>query len=46
MGAEVGFNWEKIKGIIDTFNNGMLFLIFLGIGVYAYINRKKFFRKK
>jgi len=45
MGAEVGFNWERIKRIIDTFNNGMLFLIFLGIGIYVYVNRKKFLKK-
>ncbi len=43
-GAEVGLNWEAIKKIIDTFNNGMLFLIFLGVGIYIYKNRKKFFK--
>lgn len=41
MGSKVGFNWERIKGIIDTFNNSMLLLIFLGIGIYVYVNRKK-----
>lgn len=43
-GAEVGLNWEAIKKIIDTFNNGMLFLIFLGVGIYIYKNRKKIFK--
>jgi len=43
-GTKVGLNWEAIKKIIDTFNNGMLFLIFLGVGIYIYKNRKKFFK--
>lgn len=44
-GAQVGFNWEAIKKIIDTFNNSMLLLIILGLGVYLFVNRKKIFRK-
>lgn len=44
-GAHVGFNWEEIKKIIDTFNNSMLALILLGAGLYVYMNRKKIFRR-
>jgi len=41
LGAEIGFNWDQIKKIIDTFNNASLGIIFLGIFLYVYINRKK-----
>ena len=46
MGAKVGFNWHEIKKIIDTFNNGMLVVIGIGLFIYVYKNRKKFFKKK
>ncbi len=45
VGAEMGNNWSQIKKIIDTFNNATLALIVIGILVYLYVNRKKFFRK-
>lgn len=41
LGAEIGFNWDQIKKIIDTFNNASLGIIFLGIFLYVYINREK-----
>jgi len=41
LGAEIGFNWDQIKKIIDTFNNASLGIIFLGILLYVYINREK-----
>lgn len=41
LGAEIGFNWDQIKKIIDTFNNASLGIIFLGIFLYVYIKRKK-----
>lgn len=41
LGAEIGFNWGQIKKIIDTFNNVSLGIIFLGIILYVYFNRKK-----
>ena|GEM_PF-1158283 len=41
LGAEIGFNWDKIKSIIDTFNNASLGIIFLGILLYIYLNREK-----
>lgn len=41
LGAEVGFNWDRIKGIIDIFNNASLGVIFLGILLYIYLNREK-----
>lgn len=43
LGAEIGFNWDQIKGIIDTFNNASLAIIFLGILLYVYLNREKLF---
>ena len=41
LGAEIGFNWDQIKSIIDTFNNVSLGIIFLGIIIYIYLNREK-----
>jgi membrane protein DedA with SNARE-associated domain len=43
LGAEIGFNWDPIKRIIDTFNNASLGIIFLGILLYIYLNREKLF---
>lgn len=43
LGAEIGFNWDQIKEIIDTFNNASLAIIFLGILLYIYLNREKLF---
>jgi membrane protein DedA with SNARE-associated domain len=41
LGAEIGFNWDQIKKIIDTFNNVSLGLIFLGIIIYIYLKRDR-----
>lgn len=46
IGAEIGFNWTEIKRIIDTFNNATLGLIFIGILIYLYVNRKNFIKKE
>jgi len=46
MGAAIGFNWSKIKGVIDTFNNVSTALIVIGILIYIYSNRKKFSKEK
>jgi len=43
LGAEIGFNWDQIKKITDTFNNASLGIIFLGILLYVYLNREKLF---
>lgn len=45
IGAEIGFNWEQISKIIDTFNNSMLLLTAIGISVYIYTNRVKLLKK-
>ncbi len=45
IGAGIGFNWEQISKIIDTFNNSMLLLTAIGISVYVYTNRAKLFKK-
>jgi membrane protein DedA with SNARE-associated domain len=46
IGAELGDNWDQIKKIIDTFNNATLGLIIIGIIVYLYVNREKFFKRR
>jgi membrane protein DedA with SNARE-associated domain len=46
VGAEIGDNWEQIKKVIDTFNNATLGLIVIGIIVYLYVNREKFFKRR
>jgi len=45
LGAEIGFNWDQIKKITDTFNNTSLGIIFLGILLYIYLNREKLFNE-
>ena len=44
LGAKLGFNWSEIKRIIDTFNNSMFILLGIGVLIYVYFNRKKFFK--
>jgi membrane protein DedA with SNARE-associated domain len=46
VGAEIGFNWDRIKGIIDTFNNVSLGLIVVAILIYIYFNRRKLLKNK
>ena len=41
LGAEIGFNWFQIKGILDTVNNVLTFLTTLVVAIILYKNRKK-----
>lgn len=41
LGAEIGFNWFEIKGILDTINSILTFLTALAIALIIYKNRKK-----
>lgn len=43
LGAEIGFNWDQIKKVTNTFNNVSLTIVFLGILLYIYLNREKLF---
>lgn len=44
LGSRIGFNWEEIKRIIDTFNTGMLLLT--GLGIIGYVLMKRLKSKK
>jgi membrane protein DedA with SNARE-associated domain len=49
LGAEIGFNWEQIKRIMDMINGGLTILTLSIIGYLVYKNKEKLlqlFRKE
>jgi len=46
LGLRIGLSWYAIKRIIDISNNIIFTIIGVGVLIYLYLNRKKFFKKK
>jgi membrane protein DedA with SNARE-associated domain len=41
LGSKIGFTWEKIENILNTYNNSMLILTVIVIAIYIWVSKRK-----